>query len=412
MTSAEIFFKSDGSDSCVAECDQGEFGDFFSRTCKACQSNCLECTSARSCDRCATGFFLTQAGTCKKLTECTLGTSFETLAPTDTSDRVCSPTTVCAPNEEYATVPATLTSDRNCSTCRTCDTTFQVRRPGTCSGENDAECELIDRCFGNPCQNNGNCTNDGGRRFLCKCDGFCGPSCEVAFVSGRCPTTVGGSTGSSNSAATLGAAVGCVVIVLIVIAIAVILVRRSHRKARPGEVSAMTMARFRNRRAHAEPDEWEIDRELLIFTDRKLGSGHFGQVVFAALQDPMTGMGREVAVKQIVNADEGSKEEREFVKEMSLMKALAGSKEAGQPAPEPYPFVVGLLGVCTLNEPLLLVLDYADQGDLAHYLKDKRPKRGARTTQADVKMLLTFAAQCACGMDFLERHRVRCGARM
>jgi hypothetical protein len=206
--------------------------------------------------------------------------------------------------------------------------------------------------------------------------------------------------------------VGCVVIVLIVIAIAVILVRRSHRQARPGEVSAMTMARFRNRRAHAEPDEWEIDRELLIFTDRKLGSGHFGQVVFAALQDPMTGMGREVAVKQIVNAIEGSKEEREFVQEMSLMKALAGRKEAGQPAPEPYPFVVGLLGVCTLNEPLLLVLDYADQGDLAHYLKDKRPKRGARATQADVKMLLTLAAQCACGMDFLERHRVRPGVEM
>ena len=250
------------------------------------------------------------------------------------------------------------------------------------------------------------CFTDRFSKCLCKTTALGRASCELAFVNGRCPNSAQGSSGASGNEATLGAAVGCALLVIIVIVVAVLLVRRSHRQARPGEVSAVTMARFRNRRAHAEPDEWEIERELLIFTDRKLGSGHFGHVAFAALQDPVTGKGREVAVKQVVNAHEGSKEEREFVQEMSLMKALAGKKEAGKPAPKPYPFVVGLLGVCTLNEPLLLVLDYADQGDLAHYLRDQKPKRGARATLADLKMLLTFAAQCACGMDFLERHRV------
>lgn len=407
-TSEEIFFKADGLDTCLADCGPGRFGDFFSRTCRACLPNCLTCTSASSCELCAPGSYLNRDGTCSTLTACTLGESYETLAPTNTSDRTCTAVTACAPNLEYISVEPTLISDQTCAACTKCDTSFQERKPNTCRGTLDAECVVIDRCIDEPCKNGGNCTNEGGRTFTCACAiGFCDDTCETAFVNGACPVEADAASSAASSTAAIGAGVGFAILLIVVLALAVVFVRRAHARSAPGEVSPMTLARFRKRRANAEEDEWELDRELLTFTERELGKGHFGRVVFAVLQNPSKGFtGREVAVKEAFGATEGTHQEREFVREMNLMKALAGKKEAGKDAPEPYPFVTGLVGVCTLNEPLLLVVEFADEGDLASYLRRRRPQRGGAASISQ-EQLVTFAAQCACGMDYLESHRVR-----
>jgi len=50
-----------------------------------------------------------------------MGTQFEELAPTATSDRMCLQLTVCDPNTEYESEAATRTSDRVCAPLTECD---------------------------------------------------------------------------------------------------------------------------------------------------------------------------------------------------------------------------------------------------------------------------------------------------
>lgn len=55
------------------------------------------------------------AGTCLPVTVCSLGTTYELVAPGPVTDRVCAPTTECYYPYEYETAPATLSSDRVCA---------------------------------------------------------------------------------------------------------------------------------------------------------------------------------------------------------------------------------------------------------------------------------------------------------
>lgn len=405
----KIYFKVSGQTTCAESCGDGFYGDIFSRTCRSCSTGCSQCTSASTCSVCASGSYLKPDSTCATLTSCVLGETYQTRAPTATSDRVCGNVKTCSALE-YISTPATLTTDLQCSACTQCDPAFQEYQANTCRGTVDGVCVLIDRCRLNPCNNGGTCVNNTGYTFACECpSGYCGSTCNAALVNDVCPLSAASSSGSANrTASTLGAAIGGIAGLIILLAIAIILVRRSSKPRDPTVVSAVTIGRFRERRNKQEADEWELKRDLLVFS-RELGSGNFGVVRFALLKDPSDpNKGREVAVKEAIDAYEGSKQEREFVREMNMMKILAGAREAGKPAPPTYPYVVGLVGVCTLHDPLLLVVEYADQGDLRNYLRDRMPKRG-RPAGLTVEELAIFSAQAACGMNFLASHRVSCG---
>jgi serine/threonine protein kinase len=63
-----------------------------------------------------------------------------------------------------------------------------------------------------------------------------------------------------------------------------------------------------------------------------------------------------------------------------------------------------LLKYCSLEEPYMLVFEYADYGNLRDFLRDRRPDGAASHLSA--MDLLKFAHQIAAGMQFLGSHRV------
>ena len=54
-------------------------------------------------------------------------------------------------------------------------------------------------------------------------------------------------------------------------------------------------------------------------------------------------------------------EERDFLKEIDLMKSIGFHKN-----------IINMIGVSTMMKPLFLVLEYMCHGDLLHYLRKKR----------------------------------------
>jgi len=57
-----------------------------------------------------------------------------------------------------------------------------------------------------------------------------------------------------------------------------------------------------------------------------------------------------------------------FLKEIEMMKKVSGTGN------ELSKFVVNMVGCCTMQEPLLLVLEYIKHGDLLIYLRSMRQK--------------------------------------
>ena len=58
-----------------------------------------------------------------------------------------------------------------------------------------------------------------------------------------------------------------------------------------------------------------------------------------------------------------SDQRREFLEEIQLMKAVGSHKN-----------IVNMLGCCTVEEPMFLLVEYVPCGDLLHYLRKHRSK--------------------------------------
>ena len=58
-----------------------------------------------------------------------------------------------------------------------------------------------------------------------------------------------------------------------------------------------------------------------------------------------------------------SDQRREFLEEIQLMKAVGTHKN-----------IVNMLGCCTVEEPMFLLVEYIPYGDLLHYLRKRRGK--------------------------------------
>ena len=54
---------------------------------------------------------------------------------------------------------------------------------------------------------------------------------------------------------------------------------------------------------------------------------------------------------------------QEFLDEIQLMKAVGSHKN-----------IVSMVGCCTVEEPMFLLVEYAPDGDLLHYLRNHRKK--------------------------------------
>ncbi|XP_068686597.1 fibroblast growth factor receptor 2-like isoform X2 [Montipora foliosa] len=145
-----------------------------------------------------------------------------------------------------------------------------------------------------------------------------------------------------------------------------------------------------------KPKQWELPKSN-VRLDKKLGSGHFGQVMKGFLK---TKQGtRVVAVKMLKeNADQQQK--KEFLAELELMKTMS-----------PHPNIVGLVGCCTKSGEPFIIVEYCSLGNLRDFLRSSHgsviyANLAANSLTLTCLDLLSFAWQCARGMSYLASQKV------
>uniref|UniRef100_H9GR20 Epithelial discoidin domain-containing receptor 1 n=1 Tax=Anolis carolinensis TaxID=28377 RepID=H9GR20_ANOCA len=148
----------------------------------------------------------------------------------------------------------------------------------------------------------------------------------------------------------------------------------------------------------------EFPRERLIFKE-KLGEGQFGEVHLCEVENPQDlpslefpfnvrkGRPLLVAVK-ILRSDATKNARNDFLKEVKIMSRLKDLN------------IVRLLGVCVRDDPLCMITEYMENGDLnqflsGHELEDKLGGSPSGKPTISYPTLIHVGAQIASGMAFL-----------
>ncbi|XP_068131931.1 fibroblast growth factor receptor 3 isoform X2 [Hyperolius riggenbachi] len=148
----------------------------------------------------------------------------------------------------------------------------------------------------------------------------------------------------------------------------------------------------------ADP-KWELSRSRLTL-GKPLGEGCFGQVVMAeaiGIDKDKPNKAITVAVKMLKD-DATDKDLSDLVSEMEMMKMIGKHKN-----------IINLLGACTQDGPLYVLVEYASKGNLREYLRARRPPGmdysfdtcKIPAEQLTFKDLVSCAYQVARGMEYL-----------
>ncbi|XP_030920357.1 fibroblast growth factor receptor 1 [Geospiza fortis] len=148
-----------------------------------------------------------------------------------------------------------------------------------------------------------------------------------------------------------------------------------------------------------EDPRWELPRDRLIL-GKPLGEGCFGQVVLAeaiGLDKDKPNRVTKVAVKML-KSDATEKDLSDLISEMEMMKMIGKHKN-----------IINLLGACTQDGPLYVIVEYASKGNLREYLQARRPPgmeycynpTRVPEEQLSFKDLVSCAYQVARGMEYL-----------
>uniref|UniRef100_A0A803XLV2 Fibroblast growth factor receptor n=1 Tax=Meleagris gallopavo TaxID=9103 RepID=A0A803XLV2_MELGA len=154
------------------------------------------------------------------------------------------------------------------------------------------------------------------------------------------------------------------------------------------------------------PDpKWELARTRLTL-GKPLGEGCFGQVVMAeaiGIDKDKPNKAITVAVKMLKD-DATDKDLSDLVSEMEMMKMIGKHKN-----------IINLLGACTQDGPLYVLVEYASKGNLREYLRARRPPGMDYSfdtcklpeEQLTFKDLVSCAYQVARGMEYLASQKGR-----
>ncbi|XP_062508945.1 insulin-like growth factor 1 receptor [Corticium candelabrum] len=141
------------------------------------------------------------------------------------------------------------------------------------------------------------------------------------------------------------------------------------------------------------PDDWEIKREDVVL-ENELGSGAFGLVYRGTWQIDNNQL--DVAVKTL--SDMSSDEDRiSFLNEASIMKNFESEH------------IVRLLGIVSIGDPVMVMMELMDNGDLKGYLRSLRTDVEEKSIFEEFPLLedelLQFAVQIASGMAYLSEKK-------
>ncbi|CAG9567879.1 unnamed protein product [Danaus chrysippus] len=147
--------------------------------------------------------------------------------------------------------------------------------------------------------------------------------------------------------------------------------------------------------------DWEVSRDALCI-GKVLGEGEFGKVVKAECQGIVKpGVQSVVAVKMLKEGHTDA-EMMALVSEMEMMKMIGKHVN-----------IINLLGCCTQDGPLYVIVEYAPNGNLREFLRNHRPGNRYESPNEDLKEkktltqkdLVSFSYQVARGMEYLASRR-------
>ncbi|KAH9643969.1 hypothetical protein HF086_004230, partial [Spodoptera exigua] len=147
--------------------------------------------------------------------------------------------------------------------------------------------------------------------------------------------------------------------------------------------------------------DWEVPRDSLCI-GKVLGEGEFGKVVKAECIGILKpGMQSVVAVKMLKEGHTDA-EMMALVSEMEMMKMIGKHVN-----------IINLLGCCTQDGPLYVIVEYAPNGNLREFLRNHRPGNRYESPTEDLKEkktltqkdLVSFSYQVARGMEYLASRR-------
>ncbi|XP_043103066.1 fibroblast growth factor receptor 1-A isoform X1 [Puntigrus tetrazona] len=144
---------------------------------------------------------------------------------------------------------------------------------------------------------------------------------------------------------------------------------------------------------------WEVARDRLVL-GKPLGEGCFGQVMMAeaiGMDKDKPSRVTKVAVKML-KSDATEKDLSDLISEMEMMKIIGKHKN-----------IINLLGACTQDGPLYVIVEFASKGNLREYLRARRPPGMEYCYNPDqvpvenmsIKDLVSCAYQVARGMEYL-----------
>ncbi|XP_065568224.1 uncharacterized protein LOC136032049 isoform X2 [Artemia franciscana] len=138
--------------------------------------------------------------------------------------------------------------------------------------------------------------------------------------------------------------------------------------------------------------KWAVNREHLML-EKVLGEGEFGKVMQARL---LTDKGLKIVAVKMAKVNRGGDAEtaiQDLWSEFSLLKDVD------------HLHVIRLIGACSTNNELMLVLEYAEHGSLRNYLRKSRTEAVRHTIELDYPVsprdILCFAWQISKGMAYL-----------
>ena len=195
-------------------------------------------------------------------------------------------------------------------------------------------------------------------------------SCGSLTPPSKTNEIVGGSVGGS-----LG-------LVLIIVIIAVVYIRRKRAEMlnRPFDFTKMVQSNTADLMLQSDRSvPREVKRSTVKIT-QVLGEGNFGEVSKAILTETAGLPGYIVAVKVLKENVDATSAREQFLSEASLMAQFSHDN------------VTRLIGVVTIGEPMLVILEYCENGSLDVYLEKY---------DTVFPMLMKFSVDCAGGMAYL-----------
>ncbi|XP_070537011.1 fibroblast growth factor receptor 2-like isoform X2 [Ptychodera flava] len=146
-------------------------------------------------------------------------------------------------------------------------------------------------------------------------------------------------------------------------------------------------------------DKWEFPRSRLELGD-VLGEGAFGRVVKGEACKIVPGEETTTVAVKMLKDHSSEADRKALIAEMDYIKTF-----------DKHCNVVSLLGCCSAEEPLLLIFEYAINGNLRDFLRLRRCREYyENVTQCSLKQLthkdlVSFAYQTAKGMEFLANRK-------